>query len=97
MPKRTRAQLEAAMAELQAELDGADTDDEVWIKEGDREFKVTGRRATTVLGRFKDLWEESDASAGQGDQDGDGDDQDDDDDQADDQPGGGTSYFRRRR
>jgi hypothetical protein len=55
MPKRS--DIEQQIAALQAQLDGADTDDEVWIKDGDREIKVSGKRATTILGRFADLWE----------------------------------------
>lgn len=51
MPKRS--DIEAQIAALQAELDTADTDDEVWVKGDDgREYKVTGRRATSVLKRL---------------------------------------------
>lgn len=50
MATRKRSDVEAQIAALQAELDTADTDDEVWVKGDDgREYKVTGRRATSVL------------------------------------------------
>lgn len=67
-----RSDIEAQIAALQSQLDDADTDDEVWIKEGDREVKVTGKKATSILGRFADLWDTEDGAAGD----------DDDDDQA---------------
>jgi len=46
-----RDELEAQLAEMQAELDGLDDDEyEVWIKDdGGRESKVTGRHAKTWL------------------------------------------------
>lgn len=54
-----RSEIEARIKALQDELDGADTDDEIWIKEGDGpEIKVSGKRATTVLNRFSKLWED---------------------------------------
>lgn len=50
MATRKRSDVEAQIAALQAELDTADTDDEIWVKGDDgREYKVTGRRATSVL------------------------------------------------
>ena len=55
MAKRT--DIEKQIAALQAELDGADTDDEIWIKDGDHEIKVSGKRATSVLSRYAHLWE----------------------------------------
>lgn len=56
MPSRKdiEAQIAALTKELEADADGTH---EVWIREGNREFKVTGERAKTVLGRFSDLWE----------------------------------------
>jgi hypothetical protein len=87
MAARTRAQVEADMAALQAELDTADTDDEVWIKdESGREIKVTGRRATTVLSRFGDLFQE--AAPEEGGAEGEG-------EEADPKPAGG--YFGRKK
>lgn len=86
-----RSDIERQIADLQAQLEGADTDDEVWIKdESGREVKVTGRRATSVLERFKDLWEQA------------GDDDAGDDDAGDDDAGGedpkpkGGGYFSKR-
>lgn len=58
MPKATKAQLAKQIQALQAEMDTADTDDEVWIKGDDGvEIKVTGQRATSILGRYGHLWE----------------------------------------
>lgn len=81
-----RSEIEKQIAALQADLDNADTDDEIWIKEGDREFKVTGKRATTVLSRFSDLFEESvpaDGEEGEGEE-GEG------------EPAGGGGYFTKK-
>ena len=84
-----RSDIEAQITALQAELDKADTDDEVWIKDDSgREIKVTGRRATTVLSRFGDLF---DAPAEEGDE-GEG----DEGGEGDPAPVGG-GYFGRRR
>lgn len=88
-----RSDIERQIAALQAELEGADTDDEVWIKDGDHEIKVSGKRATAILGRFKGLWE-SEPEAGASEDGDDGDDQGDD--EKDPQPGGG-GYFKRRK
>ena len=55
----TRAQIEAQMADLQKQLESADTDDEIWIQEeGAAPVRVTGRRATAFLNRHKGLFEE---------------------------------------
>lgn len=92
--KRTRSQIEAELAALQSELDGADTDDEVWVKGPDgHEVKVTGRRATNVLSRFGSLFDAPDAGADGGDGTDEDGDQGDEDDPA---PSGG-GYFKRRR
>lgn len=53
----SRAEIEKSIAALQAQLENADTDDEVWIKDGDHEIKVSGKRATAILGRYAKLWE----------------------------------------
>lgn len=52
-----KSDVERQIAALQAQLDSAESDDEVWIKDGDHEIKVTGNRASTILGRFSKLWE----------------------------------------
>jgi hypothetical protein len=94
MAKRTRSQIEAELAALQSELDGADTDDEVWVKGPDgHEVKVTGRRATNVLSRFGSLFDAPDEGGAAG---GDGADEDEDEDEKDPEPGG-AGYFKRRR
>lgn len=53
-----RSEVEARIAALQAELENADTDDEVWIKDGDHQVQITGKRATTILSRYAKLWED---------------------------------------
>lgn len=69
-----RSDIQAQIEALQAQLDDADTDDEVWVKDSSgREVKVTGKKATSILGRFADLWDTEDHG-------GDDDDSDDDDD-----------------
>jgi hypothetical protein len=93
MPKLTRAQIEAQIAELQGQLDTADTDDEVWVKdERGREFKVAGRRATSLLGRLGLLDDDGEDDSDESD--------DPDEDGAsgkkDPKPGGG-GYFAKRR
>ena len=89
MPKRS--DIEAQISALQAELDKADTDDEIWIKDDSgREIKVTGRRATTVLSRFGDLFTEPAGEEGQGEEGGEG-----QGEEGDPTPVGG--YFGRRR
>lgn len=92
-----RSEIEQQIARLQADLENADTDDEVWLKDqSGTEIKVTGRRATSVLDRFKDLWATEEGAAGEeGDAAGEG--------TADDPPAGsgdqsgGASYFSRRK
>lgn len=69
-----RSEIERQIADLQSQLDDADTDDEVWVKDSSgREVKVTGKKATSILGRFADLWDTEDHGGG------DDDDSDDDD------------------
>jgi hypothetical protein len=54
-----KSDIEAQIAALQEELANADTDDEIWIKDDSgREIKVSGKRATSVLRRFEDLWKD---------------------------------------
>lgn len=82
----TRSEIEKQMAALQAELDKADTDDEIWVKGDDnREYKVTGRRATGILGKLGLL------DDGKADDDG----GEPDEDEPDEEPAGG--YFRKRK
>lgn len=51
---------DARRAELMAELEALDNEnEEVWIKEGDREYKVTGKRAKTLLDKLLGGNEES--------------------------------------
>lgn len=64
MATRKRSDVEAQIAALQAELDTADTDDEIWVKGDDnREYKVTGRRATSILGKLGLLGDDSEEPA----------------------------------
>lgn len=62
-----KSDVERQIAALQAQLADADSDDEIWIKDGDHEIKVTGNRATTVLQRFAKLWE-TDEGGDEGDE-----------------------------
>lgn len=89
-----RSDIERQIAALQAELESADTDDEVWIKDGDHEIKVSGKRATAILGRFKGLWEQESEAGASEDED---DDDQDDEDEKDAPPAGGGGYFKGRR
>jgi hypothetical protein len=86
VPKRS--DIQAQIDKLTADLDAADTDDEVWIRDGSREIKVTGNRATTILGKFSDLWKSE--------PDEDDDDQDDDDNGKPDKKPAGGGYFGKR-
>lgn len=82
-----RSEIEKQMADLQKQLDSADTDDEIWIKdESGHEIKVTGRRATSVLNRYAKLFEEK-TEGDQGDDEGDEDEKD---------PAPPTGYFGRK-
>lgn len=86
MPKRS--DIEAQIAKLQADLDGADTDDEIWLQDGSGPaIKVTGKRATTILSKYAHLWEEA---TGDDDQDG------DEGEKQDEKPAGG-GYFGKRK
>jgi len=87
----TKAEIQAQIDALSAELEGAESDDEVWVEENGRRVQFKGSKATGILNKFKDLWEEP-AGEGDGDQgDGDG-----DGDQKDSKPGGG-GYFSKRK
>lgn len=90
MPKRSKEEIAAAMAELQAELDTADDDDEIWVKHPDgHEVRVKGRKASNVLKSFGGIFDDPAEPA---DDPGDGDELPDDD-----QPGGDGGYFRGRK
>ena len=90
MAKRSKEEIAAAMAELQAELDSADDDDEIWVKHPDgHEVRVRGRKASNVLKSFGNIFDDPAEEPA----DEEGDDQLPDDDQ----PGGGDGgYFRGR-
>lgn len=93
MPGKTRAQIQAEIDALTAAMDSADTDDEVWIKGPDgHEIKVSGQKATKILGRYAALWADDDD--GQEQKDGDG---QEDADTPDPEPGGGSSLWRGRK
>lgn len=89
MPRKSRAEIEASIAELQAELDTAETDDEIWIKHPDgHEVKVTGRKASNVLKKFGGIFDDDADDQSEGD----------DQEESDEQPGGGDGgYFRGRK
>lgn len=85
-----RSEIEAQIAALQAEIENADTDDEIWIKDDSgREIKVTGKRATSVLNRFSDLWDDGKPADDEGDE-------DDEADPKDPEPKS-TSFFKGKR
>lgn len=83
-----KSDIQSQIDALQAELADADTDDEVWVKEGGREIKISGKRATGILSKFADLWKDDT-------EDGDGD-GDEDEDVKDDKKPGGQGYFGKR-
>lgn len=88
MPPKSRKEYEDAIKALQAEMDSAEPDEEVWVEDpsGTR-VRLTGKRASSVLGRFAHLFEdESDQGEPAGDDDG---------DESDAKPAGG-GYFAKR-
>lgn len=89
MAKRSKEEIAAAIAELQAEMDTADDDDEIWVKHPDgHEVRVRGRKASNVLKSFGGIFDDP-APADEGEE---GDELPDDE-----QPGGGDGgYFRGR-
>lgn len=54
---------ETRREELLKELKKLDEDEEVWIKDGGREYKVTGKRATTILDKLLDGFTDDDDDA----------------------------------
>lgn len=89
MPKRSKDELAAAIAELQAEMDSAEDDDEIWVKHPDgHEVRVRGRKASNVLKSFGNIFDDPADDEGQ-----EGEEQLPEDEQ----PGGGDGgYFRGR-
>ncbi len=66
--QRSRTAVQAEIEALQAELDTAETDDEIWVKGDDgREYKVTGRRATSIFAKLG-LTDDSEGEEGEGDE-----------------------------
>ena len=62
-----RSDIEKQIADLQSQLDTADTDDEIWVKDADgKEYKVTGRRATGILGKLGLLEDDAAGEAEEG-------------------------------
>lgn len=58
MGKRTKAQVQADIDRLSAELEDADSDDEVYIQDSSGHVvKITGNKATAILGRYRTLWD----------------------------------------
>ena len=88
-----RKEIEAQIAALTAELDSAETDDAVWIKDGDHEIKVSGKRATSILKRYAKLWETDDVETEPGDEEGPETEEDESAAKPDAKPSGG--YFGR--
>lgn len=91
--KRSKAELAAAIAELQAEMDSADEDDEIWVKHPDgHEVRVRGRKASNVLKSFGSIFDDPAPAGDEGEEGEEGDELPDDE-----QPGGGDGgYFRGR-
>jgi len=86
----TKAEIQAQIDALSAELEGAESDDEVWVEENGRRVQFKGSKATGILNKFKDLWEEP-AAPGEGEGEGEG-----DGETKDPKPGGG-GYFSKRK
>lgn len=64
--QRSRTAVQAEIEALQAELDTAETDDEIWVKGDDgREYKVTGRRATSIFAKLGLTDDEGDEGEGE--------------------------------
>jgi hypothetical protein len=85
----TKAEIQKQIDDLTASLDTADGDEEVWVKEGNREYRFTGARAGSIIAKFGDLFAPSD------DKDAGGDDKDAGGDDKDSKPAGG--YFGRKK
>lgn len=64
---RTKAEIQAQIDALTADLESADSDDEVWVEENGRRIQFKGSKATGILNKFKDLWEEPAGEGGEGD------------------------------
>jgi hypothetical protein len=92
----TKAEIQAQIDALSAELQGADDDDEVWVEENGRRVQFKGSKATGILNKFKDLWEEP-AGDGDGAGDGAGDGDGDGDGAGKDNKPAGGGYFSKRK
>lgn len=89
----TKAEIQAQIDALSAELEGADDDDEVWVEENGRRVQFKGSKATGILNKFRDLWEEPAPEGDDAEGDGDG---AEGGDQKDKKPAGG-GYFNKRK
>lgn len=89
----TKAEIQAQIDALTTELQGADDDDEVWVEENGRRVQFRGSKATGILNKFRDLWEEP-APAGEGEGEGEG--EGDGAPKGDPKPAGG-GYFNKRK
>lgn len=100
MATRKRSEIEKQIATLQAELDGADTDDEIFIMdESGHQVRLTGRRATTILQRYAKLWETNDDAPEESEEDdaSDAEDGEDDDNSPDPDATPRQGYFGRKK
>jgi hypothetical protein len=63
----TKAEIQKQIDALTASLEGADDDEEVWVKDDSgREFRFTGSRAASIIEKFGDLFTAADQGKGDG-------------------------------
>lgn len=86
----TKAEIQAQIDALTADLESAESDDEVIVEENGRRVHFKGSKATGILNKFKDLWEEPapEGEGGEGEGEGEG--------EQDPKPAGG-GYFSKRK
>lgn len=61
MAKRSRAEIEKLMAELEDELNSyEDDDEEVWVESDGVKFRLTGAKAKSFLKKHSKHWEDED-------------------------------------